>query len=227
MKIEVLIPCYDGKVCVSTSHSLQHEFFVAQQVGIQMNVRYLPGMSLVHAARNMLVHQFLYETDSDKAVFVDADVGWKAGSMVHLVSHKEHFVAAGCRRRKEPEDYAINWLDTGVEQDERTKLIEIETIGMAFTAITRKAFQMFRDKTPELAFSFEGKQMHGFYECPIRNGEQIGEDVAFCRKWREIGQKVWLDPRHWITHSDGIKTYGGCVGTWLNERVAQTKEAAE
>lgn len=227
MKVEVLIPCYDGKVCVSTAHSLQHEMFVAQQVGIQMNVRYLPGMSLVHAARNLLAWQFLNEGDADKAVWVDADVGWKAGSMVHLVSHNEPIVAAGCRRRKDPEDYAINWLDSGIEQNEKTKLIEIETIGMAFTAITRKALQTFRDKTPELAFHFEGKNLHGFFECPVRNGEQIGEDVAFCRKWRELGGKVWLDPRHWITHSDGIRTYGGCVGTWLNQRVEQTKDAAE
>jgi len=227
MKLHIAIPAYDGKITVSTAHSLNMETRALQQVGIDAEVSYLPGMPLIHIVRNMQAYKFLYESDADKIVFVDADVGWRAGTLFHVAQHKEHVVAAGVRRRKDPEDYAITFLDSGVEQDPRTGLIEIATIGMALTAITRKALQTFRDKTPELAYEFEGKRHHGFFQCPITGGRAVGEDVFFCEKWREIGGKVFLDPRHWTTHTDGIKTFGGCVGEWLNRGLETTKEAAE
>ena len=70
------------------------------------------------------------------------------------------------------------------------------------------------------------KVMHGFYQCPIEGGRIVGEDVYFCNKWREMGGKVYLDPRHWTTHNDGVRAYGGCVGTWLNKGL-ETAMAAE
>ena len=225
MKVLVGIPAYDAKIAVATAHSLVNEQALSIQAGITLNVMFLPGMSLVHSVRNLIAHKFLTEyLDHDKLMFVDADVGWKAGSMLHVLAHGEHVVAAGCRRRKDPEDYAIQFLPEGVEQDEKTKLIEIASIGMAFTAITRKCLQEFRRQTPELAYGFEDKVLHGYFQCPIEGGRIVGEDVWFCEKWRALGGKVHLDPRHWITHSDGVKIFGGCVGQWLN---AGIKEAAE
>ena len=225
MKVLVGIPAYDAKIAVATAHSLLYEQAAAMSVGITLNVMFQPGMSLVHSVRNLIAHKFLTEyPDHDRLMFVDADVGWKAGSMLHLLTHQQDVVAGGCRRRKDPEDYAIHFKGV-VEQDPKTKLIEINAIGMAFTAITRKCLETFKAKTPELAYGFEGATMHGFFQCPIEGGRIVGEDVWFCEKWRALGGKVWLDPRHWITHSDGVKIYGGCVGTWLNENIAKADEA--
>lgn len=225
MRIHIAIPAYDGRICVSTAHSLDYESRAMAQMGIESETSYLPGMPLIHIVRNMQVYKFLNESKAEKLAFVDADVGWKMGTLIHLAHQKEHVVAAGVRRRKEPEDYAINFLDSGVEQDPRTGLIEIETIGMALTVLTRECLETFRDKTPELAYEFEGKTHHGFFQCPISGGQAVGEDVFFCRKWREFGGKVWLDPRHFTTHTDGVKTFGGCVGTWLNAKLEEHKPA--
>lgn len=227
MKLHIAIPCYDGKICVSTAHSLEGEMRAMNQLGIEYEVSYLPGMPLIHVVRNMQVHKFLHESTADKLVFVDADVGWRMGTMIHVASHKEHVVAAGVRRRKDPEDYAINFLDSGIEQDPETGLIEIETIGMALTSITRECLETFREKTPEYAYGFNDQTQHGFFQLPLGGGQVVGEDVFFCRKWRELGGKVWLDPRHWTTHTDGVKAFGGCIGEWLNKNVEQTKAAAE
>lgn len=225
MRLHIAIPAYDGKICVSTAHSLDCEQRAMAQLGIECEVSYLPGMPLIHIVRNMQAHKFLHESKADKIVFVDADVGWRMGTLIHVASHKQHVVAAGVRRRKEPEDYAVNFLDSGIDQDPKTGLIEIETIGMALTAISRECLETFREKTPELAYGFEGATHHGFFQCPIEGGQAVGEDVYFCRKWREIGGKVYLDPRHWTTHTDGVKTFGGCIGTWLNENTAKAEAA--
>lgn len=225
MRLHVAIPCYDGAIKASTAHSLQCEIQAMHQLGIEYEISYLPGMPLIHVVRNMQVHKFLHESKADKLVFVDADVGWKMGALIHVASHKEHVVAAGVRRRKEPEDYAINFLDSGVDQDPKTGLIEIETIGMALTSITRECLETFREKTPEYAYGFNDQVQHGFFQLPVEGGQVIGEDVFFCRKWRELGGKVFLDPRHWTTHTDGIKAFGGCVGTWLNAKIEATAPA--
>jgi len=230
MKVLIGIPAYSGAISVSTAHSLIHEMAIAPQLGIQLNVMFQPGMSLVHSVRNLIAHKFLTEyLDHERLAFIDSDVGWKAGSLVALLQHREHVVAGGCRRRKDPEDYAIQFLDE-VEQDEKTKLIEIKSIGMAFTSISRHCLQEFRRKTPELAYGFEDKTMHGFFQCPIEGGRIVGEDTWFCEKWRSLGGKVFLDPRYWITHTDGNRIYGGCVGAWLNKGIAEAEsklQAAE
>lgn len=227
MKLHIAIPAYDGKICVSTAHSLDYERRAMAQVGIECEVSFLPGMPLIHIVRNMQAHKFLHESDADKLVLIDADVGWRMGTIIHLATHKVDVVAAGVRRRKDPEDYAINYLDTGVDQDPKTGLIEIDTIGMALTVITRECLETFRDKTPEYAYGFNGQTQHGFFQLPIEGGQALGEDVFFCRKWRELGGKVFLDPRHWTTHSDGVRAYGGCVSEWLNSNLAATAQAAE
>ena len=229
-KVCVAIPSYDGKVCHTTNRLLLEEQWIFKHNGIQMDVHVIPGQSLVHSARNVLAHVFLHETDADKMIFLDADVGAKQGVLWHLCQHRAPFVAAGVRRRTEPESYAIDWLDGGViEQDPATKLIEIGGIGVACAVLTRKCLETFRDKTPELAYGYNGRTLHGFFACPIEGGRLIGEDIFFCRKWRELGGKVYLDPQHFTTHSDGVRVYGGCVGTWLNARVAESeaKEAGE
>lgn len=225
MKLHIAIPAYDGKICVSTAHSLEAEMRAMNQLGIEYEVSYLPGMPLIHIVRNMQAYKFLHESNADKFVCVDADVGWKMGTMIHVASHKEHVVAAGVRRRKDPEDYAINFLDSGIEQDPKTGLIEIETIGMALTSISRECLETFRDKTPEYAYGFNDQTHHGFFQLPLGGGQVIGEDVFFCREWRKMGGKVHLDSRHWTTHSDGVRAYGGCVGTWLRENLARTAPA--
>ena len=230
MKLHIAIPAYDGKICVSTAHSLDFEartMAAMPELKMESETSYLPGMPLIHVVRNMQVHKFLYESKAEKLVFADADVGWKAGTIIHLAMHKEHVVAAGVRRRKDPEDYAINFLDSGLEQDPKTGLIEIETIGMALTVISRECLETFRDKTPEYAYGFNDQTHHAFFQLPIGGGQVVGEDVFFCRKWRELGGKVHLDPRHWTTHSDGVKAYGGRVGDWLNSNIAATAQAAE
>lgn len=225
MKAYIAIPAYSGHLTCATAHSLVQEIRLADRHGVQLEFYTLPGMSLVHMVRNWLAYKFLHETDAEKIVFVDADVGWRAGSMLHLLRHDADIVAGGVRRRCDPEDYAITYLESGVEQDTKTGLIEIDSIGMAFTAITRKCLETFREKTPELAYEFNGKRMHGFYQCPINGGLAVGEDVFFCRKWREMGGKVFLDPRHWLTHSDGVAVYGGCVAKWLNDNIAKAEAA--
>ena len=61
MKLHIAIPAYDGKICVSTAHSLNLETRAMAAAGVETEVSFLPGMPLIHIVRNMQAHKFLNE----------------------------------------------------------------------------------------------------------------------------------------------------------------------
>lgn len=227
MKIFVAIPTYDCKIHMVTSRALIQEQQVATALGHEMTVCYQPGMSLVHAARNLLVWEFFRcKNKPDVLVFVDADTGWVPGTICMLANHKHDVVAAAVPRRRDPEDYAMHWLDEPVDQLP-DGCIEIKCIGMALTAIKREALERFRDATPELAYDRESIPLHGYFESPIRGNRLLGEDYAFCEKWRALGGKVYVDPRFPTIHAEGLREYHGLLGKWLNDNAKLAEDAAK
>ena len=212
MKIFVAIPAYDCKLHVGTALSLAAEMTLATGVGFKMTPCVQPGMALVHSARNLLVQKFL-ESDHDVLVFVDADCGWQPGAILNLIMHRKEIVAGACRRRREPEDYAMTFLP---DRTQRDGLIEVEAIGTAFMAISRSALTKFEMATPERAYVADGQKLHGYFDSPVRDGMLIGEDVSFCQAWRAIGGKIYVDPSITLQHLEGMTTYEGNLAKWLN-----------
>jgi hypothetical protein len=54
--------------------------------------------------------------------------------------------------------------------------------------------------------------------CDIRveNGDLISEDYIVCRKWQDLGYKIWLDPTITINHI-GIKKYKGDFNAFIKK----------
>ncbi len=211
MKLFIAIPTYDSKTHIGTTTSLAAECALAAQVGVPVTISFQPGMALVHSARNLLCQRFL-ESDATHLMFIDADCGWDAGAVIQLCMKPGDVVAGACRRRKEPESYAISWLDKTIARDD---LLEVEAIGMAFTCIKREALERFKRETPERAYANDGESLHAFFDSPVRDGYLWGEDMAFCLKWRELGGCVLVDPNVTLRHLDGLATYEGTLSRWL------------
>ena len=216
MHIFIAIPAMDRKVYCDTVRSLWLEQTVAGELGIQMNVGFLPGSSLVTQARNQLVKQF-FDTGADKMVFVDADVSWEPGALIKVASHKVDFVGGAYRYKDLKEGYPVAWIEDRDElwADPKTGLLEVEMIPGGFMALTRNVFIELEKKFPERKYDFHGHIFQSFFHCPP-NGD--GEDGAFCKDWRDIGGKVWLDPELSLTHHDGGMAYSGHIGKWLRNR---------
>jgi hypothetical protein len=225
MKAFIAIPTYDSKIHLVTSKCLWQEQQIAAKHGVDLKVCYQPGISLVHSARNLLCWEFFKdEHKPDKLIFIDADTGWMPGTVTMLALSKRDVVAAGVRKRREPEEYAIKWLEEPSEQ-EADGCIEVAGIGMALTAITRSCLETYREKTPELAYEAHlpdglgNVNLHGFFSSPVSEGTLWGEDIFFCEQWRKLGGKVYVDPRFPTTHADGTRYFEGILGKWMNEQV--------
>jgi hypothetical protein len=52
------------------------------------------------------------------------------------------------------------------------------------------------------------------FDIAIVNGELVSEDNVFCAKWKELGEKVYLDPTINLGHT-GIKRWTGNFSEWI------------
>lgn len=222
MKLLVAVPAYDSKICVETARALLHEQAAAHMAEVELTVAFAPGCSLISMARNQLVATFL-ETDADKLIFIDADVSWELGSILKLASHNVEVVGGAYRLKQDVEAYPVGWPENGVELWARDGLLEAACLPGGFLCIARTAFDKLREANPSRVYSHYEFTGYAYFEQPFRDGQLWGEDSYFCQSWRDLGEKVWLDPELGLTHHGGNQTFPGHIGNWLKSRI---KEAA-
>lgn len=214
----VAIPTYDRKIACETVRSLLDEQGAAAKAGVEMQIAFIPGSSLITQARNQAVKAF-FDSDADKLVYLDADVAFEPGAIVRLTSHDVDFVGGAYRYKHDPEEYPISWLDKPeLWADPKTGLLEVAMVPGGFMCLTRAVFEKLSKQFPERGYLFHGHKFFAFFHCPPGDGE----DGAFCRDWRDVGGQVWMDPDLTLTHVDAAgKQYTGNVGRWLKNRGAE------
>ncbi len=214
MKVFVAIPAYDRKVTVETSRSLLNELGAAHLAGVELQVGYIPGSSLITQARNQAVKAFI-DSDADRMVFVDSDIAWEPGSLLKIASHKVDFCGGAYRYKDAKEGYPVAWLDKPeLWADPETGLLEVSMLPGGFLSLSRSVFERLAAAFTDRVYSFHGHPFHAFFHCPPGDGE----DGAFCRDWRSIGGQVWLDPELTLSHVEGGQVYTGHIGNWLRGR---------
>lgn len=222
MKILVAVPVYDGKLPVESARCLLDEVIFALASGDELSVRFLPSCSHPAMGRNQLADDFL-KSDSDRLVFLDADVTFEPGSLLKLAHHPQDLVGGCYRFKQEVENYPIGWLPDpelkGLWSDEQG-LIKVASLPGGFLAISRKAFEILREAHPEREYEHFGRKAHAFFQMPFIDGHLCGEDSFFCREWRDAGGSVFLDPDLTLTHWDFNRPYPGNIGAWLRSRAA-------
>ena len=48
--------------------------------------------------------------------------------------------------------------------------------------------------------------LYGLFEDKVIDGRFYGEDIIFCKKWKEMGGRIWIDPKIDLIHV-GVKHY--------------------
>ena len=215
MKLFVGVPAYDRRITVETARALLNEQGAAGLAGIELQIAFAPGSSLVTTARDILVRDFL-ASEAERLIFVDSDVAWEAGQLLRLARHDVDIVGGAYRLKQETEAYPVSWLDRPLLQaDPQTGLLEVSALPGGFLSISRKVFERLRDAHPERAYTHQGESLHAFFHCPYGGGE----DGAFCADWRAAGGQIWLDPELTLTHVDGGRSFTGRIGDWLRKRM--------
>lgn len=215
MRIFVGIPAFDRKLTCETVRSLLLTQGAANIAGIEFDVCFAPGSSLITHARNHVVRDFL-ASGADRLVFVDADIAWDGIELIKLASHQRDFVGGVYRHKNPTESYPINWIDRPELWSDASGLIEVARLPTGFLSLSRGVFERTEAAHPERKpYAFGDGTFYPYFHIP----PGLGEDYAFCDDWRAAGGEIWLDPSLTLTHVDGAQKYTGCIGDWLRSRM--------
>lgn len=194
-------------------------------MGIRHDVQFIVGNSQLPMARNMLVAGFL-ASDYDDAIFIDDDVGFTAESVWRLQQSSHRVIAGPIHKRIErpaadPLGWGIGFIDGLTEQN----AFEVDYAATAFLKVSREAFLLYAEKyethrpAPFHLEDHVAAHYHKFFEF---GPNDEGEDVMFCRRWRQMGGRVWIDPAAELIH-EGATYFSGDVRLAM----PQKRQAAE
>lgn len=218
MKAMIAIPAYTGQIHLGTMRSLMTDILQLQHRGDAFTVHDECGNALIADARAVIVAEFL-ASDCDKLVFVDSDVCWEAGALVRLLDRKEDFVAGIYPQRKDPINYCVKWLDKP-ELHAVDGLLEVAGVPAGFMCLSRDMLEKMVAQYPDSEFYCEtapDKKAWALFADYRIGKHKMGEDYAFCKRWTDMGGKVWIDPEIKMGHV-GYKTFQGHIGDWLKSR---------
>lgn len=229
MKLLVFIPSFRGQISATTFETSHALMSTLAAKGIIASIATYSWYD-ISELRNMVLSVW-YDTmkDSTHILFVDDDMGFPPQMVLDMLTLDEPVVGAVYPKRGSPLDF----VGSGIEAAEyRTGFIEVEGVGGGCMLIRRDAIeQMLAYFGPRMIGDYMvvgdlkaagGYRTLRFFDHIYTGEGKMSEDIAFCRRWRETGGRVWASVAYNIQHV-GPWIFSGC---FAKER-SQQKEAAE
>lgn len=216
-KVLLAVPTYD-KPDTSLTFSLARSREALSGAGIQSALLILEGNCHVDDARNSIVRDFL-ESDCTDLVFLDADVTWEPEGLVQLCQRECDIVGGVYPYRREGSDQMPVRLMPGAEAVDG--LMEVEGLPTGFMKIRRHVLEKmaaarpwYFDKIYPTALVFNRSE-------PDEHHMRWGGDLDFCRRWREMGGKIYADAELRLGHVAKVIIYDS-LGSHLRRITGQT-----
>jgi len=220
----IATPAYSGKVTIPYTLSFAQTVQALTMNGIEIQPLIVASGSLLVAERNRIAQAF-WESECTHLLCIDADLGWPAEAVLAMLSVKKDFVAGIYPARGESRSFLFRPCteEDGVIVNEG-HLLKMNYIPAGFMLLSRNLFAKMRDKFPELYYEPKEKKDNPppgycFFDTQVYEGEFWGEDYVFCRRAREAGIDIWVDPLIQFDHAGTIGMLQECL-TPVNEKMA-------
>jgi hypothetical protein len=216
-RVLIATPSYDGKLDIFYIDSLLNTISLAEQNNIEVYPFFICYDSLIQRARNDLF-KTAYLNGLDVLFFIDGDIGWKAQDFFKLVNSDKDIIGGSYRKKTDDKElYVVKALDDNdpnlnLNIDEKG-ILEVAGIGCGFMKISRKAMETLWNCSKSYKSEKDDSRM--IFEVVCENNDLISEDIYMCKKWRDMGNSVYLDTNITCSHT-GTKTFIGNVNNWLN-----------
>jgi glycosyltransferase involved in cell wall biosynthesis len=209
----------------ATLAALEASYPAVTAAGYDFNLVAEIGNVYISAARSVMLRKAL-RADADVVVFIDHDVSWRPQDLVALLEARGEVVAGTYRFKSEPEEYmGFPLADNGRTMIRRDGAIEMSCVPAGFLKVTRAAVDRFAKGYPHLVYGVKvGEPSVDLFNHGAHGDVWYGEDYAFSRNWRALGEPLWLLPQLRIDHHAGDYVYPGCYHEYL--LAEQRKEAA-
>lgn len=211
MKILIAIPTLTGAISEKTVTGVYETTRDCTRQGISVELITVVNDSIIAHARSNLANFFVHNTDATHLLWVDADIGFHSSDVMKLIELDAEFVAATYPKKVLPLRYSCVLPQAGVIWNEARTAIEVARVGCGFQLLTRAAFLRMAKHFPELRYTphsesrtlsnAERADSYHYYEMTRQaNGTLLGEDYAFCLRYRQAGGTIWLRPDITLTH---------------------------
>ena len=218
MRIGLCTPCYEETVHNNYMLSVMAIDRIAAKTGWDLKVYLAPGTAILPRVRNRLVAQAMID-ECDWIVFIDDDIGFEAQDFFKLFNHKVDVVAAGPAKRHhrwDEQPQAIAGFPKGNIVGRITevgRLWKMDAVATGFMAIHSSVIKRLESVTKP--YFTEGVQVRDWFWLDLITVDgQVtdeGEDYNFCRKVREVGGDVWVDPDIRVRHYTGSVCHDLCL----------------
>jgi len=216
MKIFIATPAFDGKTHVQYTIALAETCMLLATNRIEYKISVNCSGSLLIAERNRLNKAFL-ESDCTHMLCIDSDLGWPAIAVLKMLEHDVDFVAGLYPARGEK-----TFLFRGVHKEDGAletngkSLLKMEYIPAGFMLMKRCVLEKMTQHFAHLYFQPKAEKLkdewgHCLFETEVRDGEFWGEDYVFCRRARECGFDIWIDPLIQFDHAGNIGMFAEMI----------------
>lgn len=196
-------PVYDGRVELDFMQSMFQTLELCALNEIHMTLKTIIGCSLIHKARNELF-RLAYESEVDDLIFIDSDQSWTQKDFGNLISPTVDVIGGAVVSKNDNIHYNVKTFDPHFKM--YYGLIDARGVGTGFLRISKRAIKMMWDAAPK--YYADGVENASVFETCVRDGQFMGEDIEFCNKWREMGEKVYVHPEISVSHI-GKKRWDG------------------
>jgi hypothetical protein len=217
MKVFIGVTCYDHKIFGECSEAILKNCLTLMENGHQV-LPYYSNDLYIDRSRNMIAHLFL-DSDCTDLVFVDSDLKFDDDAILKLLKYDKDIVAGLYPYKKNDLEFPITlrFDEQNNCKEEETGLVRAWRVPTGLMRIQRRVLEGMPSIRDE-------RKIDQFFETGIRFKDDInwyGEDTYFCRRCKELGFDIFVEPTINFTHY-GIQGFSGNLHEYLMGRQVDT-----
>ncbi len=151
-------------------------------------IQFATASGYLPRARDGLTKRFL-ESGRSHMLSLDSDIGWEVEDLDRLLETGLDFVS-GCYARKD-EGRRVPWkaIPAGSYVGD---LHEAMHVPGGFMLLSRRAVEQMVQQYGALTYQGPLGLTVALWRTVLEDGMYASEDISFCRRYREIGGRIWL-----------------------------------
>ncbi len=214
---------YSGKLAIFTSF-YSHYAYAPYVISLAQTLRLLSELGIAHEylarpsdfhverAINNTLTELTERDDFTDVLLIDSDESWEPQDVVRLLFHPEEIVGATYPMKNNWSEYVgtvkqEDGVPIGKMLADGTALLEADRLAAGFLRLKVSALRKWAEAYPDLKSHEPDGAKTQFFSRMLVDGVMHCQDMAFCRRWQDIGGQLWLDPMvkigHWgmVCHS--------------------------
>lgn len=203
-RVLIATPSYDGKLDVWYTNSLLESVLLGFSNEIAFKPIFLSYDALIQRSRNDLF-KIGIEGDFDGILWIDADMEWNPGWAVAVVESGKDVIGLPVVKKNIQESYNVKAKPEDLVLNEEG-LMSVQSIGTGFLYMSKAAITyLWKNATEYAELSITNRMV---FEVKVENGELISEDVTVCKKLKDGGFEILIDPTKTCNHIGTMKYVG-------------------